>query len=764
MANNLVIGQRSTYLEAMSKVTGETKFTDDYFPTGLLHARILRSPHPHARILNIDTTLAERVVGVKGVITGKDTLGRKFGVPRYPGAHPDQQGLATDRVRYIGDEVAAVAAIDEDTAEEALRLIKVDYEVLPAVYDPIEAMKPGAPQLHDHAPDNVSVKQLWQFGDIDRALAESDYVREDTFFSGPVQHCALEPHACVANYDSSGKLTLWATTAGPFVCRAQLAFTMGMSESDVRIISPYLGGHFGSKSMMFGLYFCASLLSKKTHRPVKIALSREEVFGTTLKRHPYHIWLKTGVKRDGTLMGCDCKVIADGGAYISTGAIALILSGSFLIVTYRLPNVRYEAYRVYTNKSISGAMRGFGAPQIRFAAETQLDIICRELNLDPVEVRLKNAIHAGDDLVNKYVINSCGLTEAIEKVAAASSFREKWGKLPDGHGIGMACSAYISGHAMPLHAPSGAIVKVNEDGKVTLITGVSNVGQGSDTALAQVAAEELGIAVEDIKVISGDTEICPVHAGSYSSRGVLWGGNAVKTASADAKRQLLEVVADKFEVSVDDLEVGNRRIWVKGSPDKNISFADAVVASMLGKGNPILGRGFYKCETANIDPVTGQGNLSPAYSFGAQAAEVEVDRDTGKVKVTKMYLAHDAGVTVNPMSVEGQLDGSVQMGLGQAVMEELLYVDGGQQLNGSFLDYRMPTAIDVPWTESQPVETLDTSTALGAKEAGEGTQISTVPAIVNAIHDAVGVVITDLPITPEKILKALEEKDRSRSG
>ena len=758
MSSRLVIGQRLPYLEGIRKATGELRFTDDIYLPGVIYGRILRSPHPHARILHIDTSLAEKLPGVKGVITGKDTLGRKFGVPRYPGAHPDQQGLATDRVRYIGDEVAAVAAVDEDTAEEALQLIKVEYEPLPAVFGPVEAMKPGAPQLHDHAPNNVGVRQFWQFGDIEKAFAQSDYVREDTFFSGPVQHCALEPHACVASYDSSGKLTLWATTAGPYVCRAQLASVMGMSESDVRIISPYLGGHFGSKSMMFSLYYCASLLSKKTLRPVKITLSREEVFSTTLKRHPYSIWLKTGVKRDGTLMGCDCKIIADGGAYLSTGAIALLLSGSFLIVTYRLPNVRFEACRVYTNKSISGAMRGFGAPQIRFAAEAQLDVICRELGLDPVEVRLKNAIHAGDDLVNKFVINSCGLTEAILKVSEASGFREKWGKLPDGRGIGMGCSAYISGHGMPLHAPSGAIVKVNEDGGVTLVIGVSNIGQGSDTALAQVAAEELGIALEDIRVISGDTEICPVHAGSYSSRGTLWGGNAVKAAAADAKRQLLEVVADKFEVSVDDLEVGNRKIWVKGSPDKAITFAEAVVASMLGKGNPIIGRGFYKCETTNMNPSTGEGNLSPAYSFGAQVAEVEVDRETGKVKVTKMYLAHDCGVTVNPMSVEGQLDGSVQMGQGQALTEELQYVDGCQQLNSSFLDYRMPTALDMAKTVFEPVETLDTSTPLGAKEAGEGTQVSTVPAIVNAIYDAIGVMITDLPVTPEKVLKALEQR------
>jgi 4-hydroxybenzoyl-CoA reductase alpha subunit len=760
MNDKRIIGRRQPYVEGVLKATGAARFTDDIFPANLAYAKILRSPHPHARILNIDTSRARNLAGVKGVITGKDTLGKKFGVPRYPGAHPDQQGLATDRVRYIGDEVAAVAAVDEDTAEEALSLISVDYEPLPAVFDPLEAMKPGAPRLHDHAPDNVSVKQLWQFGDLERAFAESDHVREDDFFSGPVQHCAIEPHACVAEYDLSGKLTLWATTAGPFVCRAQLASVMGMSESGVRIISPFLGGHFGSKSMLFSLYFCASLLSKKIRRPVKIALTREEVFSTTLKRHPYSIRLKTGMKRDGTLMGCDCRVIADGGAYISTGAIALLLSGSFLIATYRLPNVRYEAYRVYTNKSISGAMRGFGAPQIRFAAEAQIDLFCRELGLDPVDVRLKNALQKGDVPPNKFVINSCGLSECIEKVAEASGFTEKWGKLPEGRGIGMGCSAYISGHGMPLLAPSGAIVKVNEDGGVTLITGVSNVGQGSDTALAQVAAEELGIALEDVRVVSGDTEICPVHAGSYSSRGTLWGGNAVKTAAADAKRQLLEVVADKFEISVEDLEVGDRKIWAKGSPKTAISFADAVVASMLGKGNPIIGRGFYKSDTTNMNPLTGEGNLSPAYSFGAQVAEVDVDRQTGKVRILKMYLAHDCGVTVNPMAVEGQLDGSVQMGQGQALTEELVYADGGQQLNSNFLDYRMPTALDAPKTELEPVDIFDTSTPLGAKEAGEGTVVSTVPAIVNAVHDAIGVMITDLPITPEKILGAIEKRKR----
>ncbi|MBI4319442.1 MAG: molybdopterin-dependent oxidoreductase [Chloroflexi bacterium] len=759
MADNLVIGEPLPYLEGVSKATGETKFTADVAIPGLLYGKILRSPHLHARILNVDYGKAERLIGVKGVMAGKDTPGRKFGVPRYPGARVDQQGLATERVRYVGDEVAAVAAVDFDTAEEALDLIRVDYEILPAVLDPEEAMKPGASRLHDHSPDNVSARQKWHFGDIVKAFAESDYIREDRFTTTSVQHCALEPHTCVASWDVSGRVTLWASCAAPYVCRAQLALTLDLAESKIRILSPYIGGHFGSKTPMFSHYFCAALLSRKTGRPVKFAHTREEVFGATLRRHPMSIWLKTGVKRDGTLLGSDCKLIADGGAYVSTGANALLLAGTFLTVTYRLPNVRYEACRVYTNKTISGPMRGFGAPQIRFAAEAQLEYICRDLGLDPVEVRLKNAIHAGDEMPNKFVINSCGLTECIEKVAAASGFKEKHDKMPDGRGIGLACSSFISGHSILLHAPSGAILKFDEDGGITLLTGVSNVGQGSDTAMGQIAAEELGICLEDVRVVSGDTDLCPVHAGSYSSRGTLWGGSAVKAAAQDAKRQLLEVVAEKLECSPEDLQVGNRRIWVKGSPGKGMSLAEAVTASMLGKGNPIMGRGYFKIESL-MNAESGEGNLSPAYSFGAQAAEVAVDRDTGQVKVLNMWVAHDPGVAINRMSIEGQLHGSVQMGQGQALTEELIAEDG-RWMNASFLDYRMPTAVDVPHTDSMLVETYDPTVPVGAKEAGEGTQISTVPAIVNALYDVVGVRFTDLPITPEKILAALEARDKA---
>ncbi|MBI4318123.1 MAG: molybdopterin-dependent oxidoreductase [Chloroflexi bacterium] len=757
MAQRTAIGQRAAIVEGAAKATGQARFTDDVRLPGELCGKILRSPHPHARLLNVDTSRAERLPGVRATLVGKETPGIRYGARPLPGLEPDQQGLATSHVRYVGDEVAAVAAIDEDTAEEALQLIEVDYEPLTAVFDPFEAIRPEAPQIHDHSPGNISVKHLWNFGDVERGFAESDYIREDRFTTSPVGHCALEPHACMASFEPSGRLALWAATAAPFTCRAQLAMTLQMPESDIRIISPYVGGHFGSKVHMYPHYFCAALLSKKTGRPVKITLTRDEVFGTTLKRHPMTIWLKTGVKRDGTLVATDCRLIADGGAYRSSGAVVLLLAGTFLIVTYRLPNVRYEGYRVYTNKSISGAMRGFGAPQMRFAAETQLDFICRELGLDPVEVRVKNAIHSGDRLANKLVIHSSGMTECIEGVVEASNWEEKRGKMPCGTGIGIACSSYNSGDGMPMRPRSGALVKIDEDGGVTLLTGVTNIGQGSDTAMGQIAAEELSISLADLRVVSGDTDFVPVHSGSYSSRGTLWGGTAVKYAAADARRQLVQVVAARLEVSTGDLEVGGCRVWVKGSPEKGMSFAEAAVASAVNRGMPILGRGVYGGESAVFDPVTGEGNLSPAYSFGAQVAEVDVDRETGKVKLLKMYVAHDAGVAINPLSIEGQLHGSVQMGQGQALTEELV-TDGGCILNASLADYHMPTCLDVPDTESMVVETEDPTLPVGAKEAGEGTQISTVPAIVNAINDALGTRIVDLPITPDRILSALAKK------
>ncbi|MDO8637262.1 MAG: xanthine dehydrogenase family protein molybdopterin-binding subunit, partial [Dehalococcoidia bacterium] len=604
----------------------------------------------------------------KAVITGKDTLGIKYGtidVPQYPA---DKNPLAMDKVRYIGDEVAAVAAIDEDTAEEALDLIEVEYEELPAVFDPEEAMKPDAPKIHDGG--NICARISWNFGDVEKGFKESDYVREDRFATQAIAHCAMEPHAALASFDSSGKLTVWCSTQAPYMRRTQLSKTLGIRESMIRVLYTHVGGGFGGKTLLCEPEFQAALLSKVTGCPVKIAYTREEVFACTMQRHPMVLQLKTGVKKDGALIATQCKIIADGGAYAATGPVVMYLAGAFLVTVYRLSNVSYEGYRMYTNKPIRGPQRGHGAVQPRFAFDSQLDMVAEELGMDPMEIRLKNAVRSGDVTPNRFKIRGCGLTETIEKSCEMARWKEKRGKMPGNRGIGMCCGTFISGMLIPPHTSSGAFVKVHEDGGVTLIAGIPEIGQRSDTIPSQIVADELGIALEDVQVVSGDTEITPLHAGSYSSRG-MWASKAVKAAALDAKRQLFEVVAKELEANPEDLEARDRRIYVKGSPEKGMSFKEAVLASYMSKeGNPILGRGYYKPDIDLVNFETGEGNLSPDYSFGTQIAEVEVDKETGKVKLLRMTVGHDVGLAINPMAVEGQTEGSISMGQGQVLYEE----------------------------------------------------------------------------------------------
>ena len=756
MGKYSVIGKSLPRSDAVIKATGEAKFTSDLVLPRTLYGKILRSPYPHARIINIDTSKAKRLLGVKAVVTGKDTLGIKYGcidVPQWP---TDKNPLAMDKVRYIGDEVAAVAATDEDIAEEALDLIEVEYEELPFVFDPEEAMKHDAPKIHDRG--NITIKLSWDFGDVEKGFKESYLVREDRFSTQPIAHCQMEPHAALASFDSSGKLTVWSSTQAPYQRRNQLAKTLGIRESMIRVLYTHVGGGFGGKAEICEPEFQAALLSIKTGCPVKITYTREEVFGCTRQRHPMILHLKTGVRRDGTLTATQCKNIADGGAYAATGPIALFASGAFLVTVYSLPNVSYEGYRVYTNKPIRGAQRGHGAVQPRFAFDSQLDMIAEELGMDPMEIRLKNVVRSGDVTPNRFKIKGCGLTETIERSCEMARWKEKRGKMSGNRGIGMCCCSFASGIAVPPHNSSGAFVKLHEDGGVTLIVGIPEIGQGSDTVTSQIAADELGIALEDVQVVAGDTEITPHHAGSYSSRGTLWAGKAAKAAASDARRQLFEVVAKELEANPEDLVARHRRIYVKGSPEKGMSFKDAVLASYMSKeGNPILGRGYYKPDVDLVNFETGEGNLSSDYSFGTQIAEVEVDKETGKVKLLRMTVGHDVGLAINPMAVEGQTEGSISMGQGQVLTENVI-VEEGRVLNPSFLSYGLSTSMEMADIKSIIVESENPDDPFAPKEAGEGMQVATPAAIANAVYDAIGVRINDLPITPEKILKALEEK------
>lgn len=752
------VGKRVPRIEGRLKATGQAQFTDDLVLPRMLFGKILRSPYPHAIVLNVDTSKALALPGVKAVVTGKDTSARKYGVYAHTA---DQSPLATDKVRYIGDEVAAVAAVDEETAEEALGLIRVDYQELPAVFDVLEAMQPGAPRIHD-VENNVGRKTTLNVGDVEDGFRQSDYVRGDSFTTGWQAHCQMEPHAVLAQSDISGNIMVWTPNMSAFTKRHVLAKMLGIPDSKIRVCKAYVGGAFGGKAEVFPLDYCACLLSLKTGRPVKIVYSREEVFINTRLRHPMRIEIKTGVKKDGTLMARDCKVISDTGAYSSTGIMAVYLCCDSLVKTYRVPNIRYEGVSVYTNKSVCGAMRGHGTIQMRFADESQLDMIAHDLGLDPVEIRLKNARQTGDILPNGSRVNSCGLSDCIREAAERSGWKEKFGKLPPNRGIGIACSTGRTFINVNPVSASAAFVKFNDDGKATLLTGAVENGQGTETMLAQIAAEELGVPVQDVVVVAGDTETTPIDVGSFLMAETFITGNAVRQAAADARRQLFDMVAGRLGASPGDLTADNGRIFVKDHPEKGLSYAQAIKGCTV-KGIPVIGKGYFNAKTEYLNVLTGEGKSSPTYSFCAQVSEVEVNPDTGAVKVVQSVMADDCGLAINPMDVEGQAEGALATSQGMAISEEIVW-EKGQMMNPSFLEYGIPRAPEMPEIKTAIVESHDPEGPFGAKDAGEPPTHVGPCAIANAIYNATGVRINDTPITPQKVLKALEQKRKEEKG
>jgi len=781
-----VVGKGLPRVDTVAKATGQAKFAEDVFLPNMLWGKILRSPYPHARILGINTSQAEKLPGVKAIITGQDVASIRYAfvdTPRYPA---DEYPLAVDKVRYIGDGVAAVAAVDEATAEEALNLIQVEYEVLPAVFDPEEAMKPEAPVIHEEEYAGTSVWEEWigparrrksskstynnvagethvTTGDVEEGFSQSDYIREDRFETQVTAHCALEPHVMVAQYESSGKLNVWLSGQSIFYKRYMLAKALDMPISQVRIHKTYVGGAFGGKIDLFPYEFCAAFLSRKTGRPVKISLTREEVMVTTRLNHPMILELKTGVKRDGTIMAQQIKVIDDTGAYRGSGPVIVFLAHAFNVPIYRVPNIKYDGYAVYTNNPVKGPQRAHGAPQIRFAMDSQLDMIAEDLGLDPVEMMLKNARHKGDVLPNGDVLESCGLSQCIERVAKESGWESKrrqpgTGRVRRGVGISV-CSMFPGAPFYPF--ASAAALKLHDDGGVTLFTGASEMGQGAETTMAQIAAEDLGICLDDVRVVSGDTELTPIDLGNFLSGGALVTGNAVRMAAEEAKKQLFEVVSDILNAPPSELVAKDKRIYVKGQPERGVSFAEAVRASILQKGgNPVIGRGYFKpLPDTNRYPslATAKGRFTPAYGYAAHVAEVEVDTLTGEVRVANLTAYHDCGFPLNRLIVEGQIDGNVSMGIGQALKEEVLFQEG-QVFNPSLLEYLMPTSLETPQMKRGEIVTNEPKGPFGAKEVGEGAIAGVLAAVANAVYDAVGVRIKSLPITSEKVLDALGRK------
>lgn len=754
MSKYNVIGTRVQRVDGPDKVSGAAKYTFDIVLPNMLYGKILRSPYPHAKILKIDTCRAEELVGVKAVVTGKDTLGRKQGIWRRFPELCDEQILCRDKVRYIGDAVAAVAAVDQDTAEEALDLIDVEYEPLPAVFDPLEAIKEDTAQVHEGVELNINVTRHIEWGDVDEAFKRCDYVREDHFKCSPQAHVCMETHCAVASFDHAGKLTVWTSTQSSYFIQALLAEMLGMREGDVRVIKPPTGGGFGSKFELDAAQFCAALLSQKVCRPVKIVLTREEEFTTTKRRTPMFYSSKLGATKDGRLLAKECRAITEGGAYTSMGATALYLTGFFSSFPYKYPNYRYDGYRVYTNTAPTSAMRGFGAPQACFVGESQLDMLAHDLGIDPVEIRRINGMTPNYEVPGQATIQSCGLQECLDKIDRHIKER---GPLPANRGIGIAAYGFMSGGIFNWfdtpYAFSAALVRINIDGKVDLFTGACDIGQGSDTTLSMICAEELGVCLEDVRIHAADTGICPADLGAWGSRETLMNGNAVKMAAADAKRQLLEFAGAQLGANiVYDLDIKNRWIHLVDRPERGIAYQEVVKQAIRGRdGEVIIGRGHYTPHR--------KGMISPAYSFGVQAAEVEVDPETGKYRLVNVTTAHESGTVINPVGIEGQLEGAVMMAGGYGFCEDQP-MDQGKILNPSIGDYKMIRSLDMPETKVLEVETYEPEGPFGAKEAGEGLTNPTAGAIGNAIYKAVGVRIKDLPITPEKVFNALREKEK----
>jgi 4-hydroxybenzoyl-CoA reductase subunit alpha len=754
-----VIGKRIPRIDGRVKVIGEAKYAADYSMPGMLWCKILRSPFSHARIKHIDTGKAEKLPGVKAVITGKDFNGWRWGwMPKTR----DEAPLADDKVRYLAEAVAAVAAVDEDTAEEATELIQVDYEELPGIFDPEEAMKEEAPKVYDHLADNISWEFHMDFGDVEKAFQESDLVREDRFETGRVITGYLEPPAAVALWDSSG-ITIWAAKQSPYFAYRHLAACFNLPLSKIRIIQPFIGGGFGgTKNDSVAGDFCACLMSKMTGRPVKFIYSMEEVLMTCRRRHNMIIFNKMGMKKDGTLTGMHSRVIADGGGHTAIGPLTMYLTGFMSTLPYKLPNFKHDAYRVFTNNPIGAAMRGHGITHTRFAAEIQMEMMAEELGLDPIEVRLKNAITAPHTTINKVTVDSCGLVEGLQTLKDRPEWqtRDSEGSPqgPVSHGVGISGTSYLSGARQRGHQSCAAVLRLCEDGSVDYLTGATDCGQGSDTVLVQIIAEELGLRIEDIDIKRVDTALTPCDAGSYGSRVTVLAGEAAQKAARDVKAQLAEIAARNWEVQPENIVFKNNRVYVEGSPDRSMSFQQlAKVASYSGSGAVILGRGYSQYGTEELDFDRGEGNGGTSYSFTSQLSEVDVDTETGFVKCTNMVIAHDCGIPLSPVNVEAQNQGAAVQGLGQAIYE-VFKMDKGKTLNPNLVDYKMPLALDSPQIEVIDIITDDPHGPYGAKEASEGAIVSSPPSVISAIHDATGIWFKEQPVTPEKIVMALKKK------
>jgi 4-hydroxybenzoyl-CoA reductase alpha subunit len=767
-----VIGTDYVKVDAEAKVTGKAKFAGDITLSGTLWAKFLRSPHAHARIKSIDTSEAEALPGVKAIITGKDMTGGTLGCVEIDEATADKTPLCIDTARYVGDEIAAVAAVDEATAATACELIRVDYEVLPAIFDPEEAMQSDI-LIHDTRNQfdatgieplpNVNCHNIVEKGDVDKAFAEADHVSKTRYSTQRISHAALEPHSAIAAYES-GHYTIWSSTQSAFLARFWIAHALSIPEKDIRVIKPLVGGGFGGKLDVFPHEACACLLAERTGSPVKFVLTREEVFIATRYRHPIILEVETAFRKDGTILAKKTKHILDGGAYGGTGKPANALSIIWANLPYKIPNIRMEAFRVYTNHPVSGAMRGYTSCQVHFACDSHMDEVAIELGIDPVDLRKMNAVTSGYMVPTGLKVTSCAFKETLDAASERIGWKKKHNELKRGEAIGFAGSGFISGTGYAvLTTPSNysacSMCRLSRQGFATVYSGGNDIGQGLDTVVTALTAEVLGLKMSEVRICMADTDLSPFDTGTLGSRGTFLQGSSVKRAAEDARRKLFTTVSRRLEVDPNDLACKDHWVYSTKDPEKKITFEDAVWAYQEEhNGEEIVGEGTY----AHVD--FGQefdgftkGNYSPSYSFSTGAAQVKVDFETGLVDIADFIFAHDCGRPLNIRAVEGQVEGSVQMGLGFSLYEEV-QIKNGKVINPGFRDYRFPTAVDMPQITSIFCGDADPVGPFGAKECGEGSTAPVGPTIANAIARATGIRFYNLPITPEVIWRAMKDK------
>ena len=750
-----MVGKDIPRVDGVAKVRGRAQFTDDLTLPGVVYARVKPASVAHARIRRIDTSRARDLPGVLLVLTGDDTP-KPFVVNDHL---PTEYPLARGKVRYFGEAVAAVVAVSEEKAEDALELIQVEYEELPVLLDPATAMERADVRIHDFAERNIHVQGEQTFGDVDQAFADCHLVIENTYRCSGVHGAFLEPQAALADFDpAAGKLTLRTCCQLPHYLQLTVARTLDLPPEKVRIIIPFVGGGFGGKTEVTPAALLACILAKRLCRPVKITYSRAEAMWQNKGRHPALMKLKMGFARDGTLQAADFDSTLDGGAHSSWGLVVLWFTAALAQLPYKMPNSRFRGRRVYTNKPTCGAQRGLAGVQLRMAVESLLDEAADKLGISPYEMRTKNAVETGYQTASVVSVGHSEYKRCLDSVVRRSGYLEKRGKLPFGKGIGLAGGHYSSGGAYLLYKSfrphSTANLRLDTEAGVTCFVGATDIGQGSSTVLAQMIAEVLGVGMDDVNLVCMDTMLAPMDNGTYDSRVTHGAGHAVKYAAQDAKKKLLDMIANELGVRAAHLDLKAGHVFNIYKPSQKIPLRDAVMRYQNSIGT-LFGTGEY---TPPQPKATYPGNLigpSPAFGFTAHVVEVDIDLETGKIRIPRYWEAGDCGQAINPMSVRGQVAGAISMGLGQALYEEMVYDREGRLLNANFRDYRIPTAADMPVLDLESVESYDPAAPFGNKETGECPTTAVIPAVLNAIHDAIGVRITEVPVTPEKILKAL---------